>query len=83
VYNLIRGLAPYPTAFTFLQGKKLKIYKAEKINDQPVEKAGSFKTHEKSYLYFACTNGYISILELQLEGKKKMDIASFLRGYRF
>ncbi len=83
VYNLIRGLAPYPAAFTFLQEKKLKIYKAEKINDQPVEKAGSFKTDEKSYLYFACTNGYISILELQLEGKKKMDTAAFLRGYHF
>jgi methionyl-tRNA formyltransferase len=83
VYNLIRGLAPYPAAFTFLQGKKLKIYKAEKKIEQPAEQASDFKTDEKSYLYFACTNGYISILELQLEGKKKMDIASFLRGYRF
>jgi methionyl-tRNA formyltransferase len=83
VYNLIRGLAPYPTAFTFLQGKKLKIYKAEKIFEQPTEQAGSFKTDNKTYLQFACINGYISILELQLEGKKKMDIASFLRGYRF
>lgn len=83
VYNLVRGLAPYPAAFTFLQAKKLKIYKAEKIFEQPTEQAGGFKTDEKSYLYFACANGYISILELQLEGKKKMDIASFLRGYRF
>jgi methionyl-tRNA formyltransferase len=83
VYNLIRGLAPYPAAFTFLQEKKLKIYKAEKIFEQPAEQVDGFKTDEKSYLYFACTNGYISILELQLEGKKKMDIASFLRGYHF
>ncbi len=83
IYNLIRGLAPYPAAFTFLQEKKLKIYKAEKVYDQPGEKPGTFKTDEKSYLYFTCTDGYISILELQLEGKKKMDTAAFLRGYHF
>ncbi len=83
VYNLIRGLAPYPAAFTFLQDKKLKIYKAEKVYETPVEDAGSFKTDSKLYLYFACGDGYISILELQLEGKKKMMIADFLRGYRF
>jgi len=83
IYNLIRGLAPHPAAYTFLQEKKLKIYKAEKIHHQPVERAGNVKTDEKSYLYFACTDGYISILELQLEGKKRMDIESFLRGYHF
>ena len=83
VYNLIRGLAPYPAAFTFLQEKKLKIYKAEKIFEQPAEEAGSFKTDHKNYLQFACADGYISILELQLEGKKKMDTAAFLRGYHF
>ena len=83
VYNLIRGLAPYPTAFTFLQDKKLKIFKAEKIKTEITETAGNFKTDGKSYLHFACIDGYISLLELQLEGKKKMDTASFLRGYHF
>jgi len=83
IYDLIRGLAPYPAAFTFLQEKKLKIYKAEKRYDQPVEKPGNFRTDGKSYLHFACADGYISILELQLEGKKKMDTAAFLRGYHF
>jgi methionyl-tRNA formyltransferase len=83
IYNLIRGLAPYPAAFTFLQEKKLKIYKAEKIYGQPDESPGNFKTDKRSYLHFSCTDGYISITELQLEGKKKMDIASFLRGYHF
>lgn len=81
VYNLIRGLAPYPAAFTFLHGKKIKIFKAAKINEMPADAMGDFKTDGKSYLYFACTDGYISLLELQLEGKKKMDIAAFLRGY--
>lgn len=83
VYNLIRGLAPYPAAFTLLNGKKLKVYKSEKINKIPAIAPGEFETDKKSYLHFACTNGFISILELQLEGKKKMDIAEFLRGYRF
>jgi methionyl-tRNA formyltransferase len=83
VYNLIRGLAPYPAAFTFLQDKKLKIYKAAKVYETPAEETGSFKTDSKSFLHFACRDGYISVLELQLEGKKKMNIADFLRGYRF
>lgn len=83
VYNLIRGLAPYPAAFTFLNSKKLKIYKAEKINKAPKVMAGEFETDNKTYLQFACSDGFISIHELQLEGKKKMNIADFLRGYRF
>lgn len=83
VYNLIRGLAPYPAAFTFLQEKKLKIYKAEKIFEQPTEEPGKFKTDNKNYLQFACADGYIAVMELQLEGKKKMDTAAFLRGYHF
>lgn len=83
VYNLIRGLAPYPAAFTFLQDKKLKIYKAEKIHVSANDQPGSIKTDSKSFLHFACSNGYISVLELQLEGKKKMAVGDFLRGYRF
>ena len=83
VYNLIRGLAPYPAAFTFLGDKKLKIYRAEKITQQPSVKPGKFETDEKTYLQFACSDGYIKVLELQMEGKKKMITTDFLRGYRF
>jgi methionyl-tRNA formyltransferase len=83
VYNLIRGLAPYPAAFTFLQEKKLKIYKAEKIHESSKDMPGSFITDSKSFLHFTCNDGFVSITELQLEGKKKMNIADFLRGYRF
>lgn len=83
VYNLIRGLAPYPAAFTFLNDKKLKVFKAETGNNADSFTPGSFKTDHKTYLRFACANGYISILELQFEGKKKLLIADFLRGYRF
>jgi methionyl-tRNA formyltransferase len=83
VYNLIRGLAPYPAAFTFLHDKKLKIYKAEKKLQSPSIAPGCFTTDGKLFLDFACSDGYISIVELQLEGKKKMKIDDFLRGYRF
>jgi len=83
VYNLVRGLAPYPAAFTYLQEKKIKIFKAGKIIKVPVTNPGAFETDHKTYLHFACSNGYISILELQPEGKKHMPVADFLRGYRF
>lgn len=83
VYNLVRGLSPYPTAFTFLELKKLKIYKCEKLVKIPTAATGTFETDQKTFLHFACLDGYLSIEELQLEGKKKMSIADFLRGYRW
>ena len=83
VYNLVRGLAPYPTAFTFLQEKKLKLYKTEKTTNNPRIDPGAFETDGKNYLQFACNDGFLKVLELQLEGKKKMPIVDFLRGYRF
>ena len=83
VYNLIRGLSPYPAAFTFLDGKKLKIFKAEKTQDTTTTAPGKFESDKKNFLRFACADGYISIKELQLEGKKKMTVADFLRGYRW
>lgn len=84
VYNLIRGLSPYPCAFTLFREKTLKIFKAEKIvglHSSIV--AGNFETDRETFLRFACNNGYINIIDLQLEGKKKMNVKDFLRGYRF
>jgi methionyl-tRNA formyltransferase len=82
IYNLIRGLAPYPAAFTYLNDKMLKIYKAKKEMDTSPAPAGGFQTDFKSYMKFAGTDGYIHIIELQLEGKKRMTIEEFLRGYK-
>ena len=81
-YNLIRGLSPYPAAFTFLKEKKLKIFKSEKEVGNPHEKPGEFITDNKTFLKFACTNGYVYTKELQLEGKKKMTVEEFLKGWR-
>jgi len=83
IHNLIRGLSPFPGAFTFLDGKMLKIYKSKKeLNGHDFEK-GSFQTDNKNYLKFACTGGFIYATDLQLEGKKRMSAEEFLRGYRF
>ncbi|MEI9933860.1 MAG: methionyl-tRNA formyltransferase [Ferruginibacter sp.] len=82
-YNLIRGLSPYPGAFTLLDKKILKIFKAKKELITPSIEAGNFETDKKTFLKFAATDGYINITELQLEGKKKMTIEDFLKGYRF
>ncbi|MBW0176491.1 MAG: methionyl-tRNA formyltransferase [Sediminibacterium sp.] len=82
VHNLIRGLSPYPGALTTLEGKVLKIYSSKKeyniVKDQP----GTMHTDGKTYLRFTCTDGYIYVLNMQLEGKKRMAVEDFLRGYR-
>lgn len=82
VHNLVRGLSPFPGAFTYLDGKLFKIYRA--IPQKCVVAAGTvFETDGKTFLKFACADGYVSVKELQMEGKKKMSIEDFLRGYRF
>ena len=83
IYNLIRGLSPYPGAFTNLKDKTLKIYTATKEYSEPTVPFGHFLTDKKTYLKFACESGYISINELQLEGKRKIKTEEFLRGYHF
>lgn len=82
IHNLIRGLSPYPTAFTHLDGKVLKIYKSEVILRQAHDDK-AYLTDNKTYLSFKCANGYLDILELQLEGKKRMKVDEFLRGHKF
>lgn len=84
VRNFIRGLSPYPAAWTMLEGKVLKIFAAEEIQPPLPDLApGSFRTDHKTYLYFGTSAGTLSLTDLQLEGKKRMTIGEFLRGYRF
>lgn len=82
IYNLIRGLSPYPTAFTLLKDKTLKIFKAEIEDKAPGITAGEFLTDGKTYLKFAAKDGFIKLLDIQYEGKKRMLIEDFLRGMR-
>jgi len=83
IHNLIRGLSPYPAAFTALDNKILKVFRSSKeITSHAFEK-GSVHTDGKTYLKFVCNDGFIHILDMQLEGKKRMFVADFLRGYHF
>ncbi|WP_026898676.1 methionyl-tRNA formyltransferase [Daejeonella oryzae] len=83
VYNRIRGLSPYPTAYTHILGKTLKIFKADLEIAEHDLNPGTFQTDGKTFLKFACPDGLISLQDLQLEGKKRMKIEDFLRGVRF
>ena len=83
IHNLIRGLSPYPAAFTELGDRTLKIFRSEKEHAPPTSRPGRWETDRKTWLKFACSDGYIHVKDVQLEGKKRMGIEDFLRGYRF
>jgi methionyl-tRNA formyltransferase len=87
ITNLIRGLSPYPTAFTECIDKKnqlvgIKIYKTEKEISTHTLAVGSVISNNKTSLKVACSNGFISIKELQMAGKKRMLVDEFLRGFK-
>ena len=82
IYNLIRGLSPYPTAFTHIDGKVLKIYESEIIIEKHDLKPGTYISDGKNELKFATKDGFLKLLEIQIEGKKRMSVSDFLRGYR-
>ena len=82
VFNFIRGLSPFPTAWTTLEGKKLKIYRA--LPDSSGSGTpGSFDIDPAAQrLRIFTQDGAIRVLQLQLAGKRRMEVGEFLRGYR-
>jgi len=82
IHNLIRGLAPFPGAITKIDGKIVKLFLTQAIDATPTEAPGSFITDGKSFAKIACKDGYIELADIQWEGKKRMPIIDFLRGYR-
>jgi methionyl-tRNA formyltransferase len=82
IHNLVRGLSPYPAAYTMLQGKFLKIYASHFDVAAHGKEPGTLDTDNRTYLRFAGADGWLYVDELQQEGKKRMDVASFLRGFR-
>lgn len=87
VYDFVRGLSPYPAAWTELvnadgTSQVLKIFQTEKNFFSHEEKIGAVSTDGKTYLRVALADGYLNILSLQLAGKKRMPVADFLRGYK-
>lgn len=81
VHNLVRGLSPYPAAYFDYEGKVFKVFKTENI---PLYISEPFKIYQsKEELIIGCEKGAVSILEIQAEGRKRMPIEEFLRGFRF
>ncbi len=87
IYNLIRGLSPYPAAFTEFADKNnqtlgIKIFVSEMEEVNHPLNIGTVMSDGKTFLKVACTNGYIYIKELQMAGKKRMLVEEFLRGFK-
>lgn len=82
IHNHIRGLSPYPAAYTEVDGKTLKIYRSHYEGANHTLPAGSIDTDGKTYFRFAVKEGYLYADELQLEGKKRLGIKEFLLGWR-
>jgi methionyl-tRNA formyltransferase len=87
IYNLVRGLSPYPAAFTEFIDKNgqtlnVKVFSCEAIDTTPTHKHGTVTSDHKTFVNVACGNGYIRIKELQMAGKKRMPVEEFLRGFK-
>ena len=90
VHNFIRGLSPYPGAWTELDGKTVKILRTEKeatydlrlTTNDLLRTPGEFYSDGKNFLKISTLDGYVQVLELQMEGKRRMHVREFLNGYR-
>ncbi len=80
LYNFIRGLSPYPGAWTYFRGETFKIFKAEKQYASHGEKPGKVFTDHRNYMQVAVKGGFLDLLEVQLAGKAKMNVKAFLNG---
>ena len=83
IHNLIRGLSPYPGAWTELQGKTCKIFTSTTLEGKLSGNApGEWTSDFKTYLHFQCGQGILVVQELQVEGKKRMKVDELLRGWK-
>lgn len=80
IINFVRGLNPYPSAWAVINGKSFKIHRVSGTSGSPNASPGELATDSKKYLNIKTVDGWISIDELQPEGKKKMSVEEFLRG---
>lgn len=81
--RLVRGMNPWPSAYTYLNGKTLKVWKSEAVRSDNKDAApGTVVAADRSGIHVACSEGTLILKEVQLEGKKRMDTDAFLRGYK-
>ncbi|MCB9333764.1 MAG: methionyl-tRNA formyltransferase [Lewinellaceae bacterium] len=84
VHDFIRGLSPYPGAWTMLDGKTLKITRTEKMPaNANLPAPGTYVSDGKNFLRISTADGFVEVLELQLEGKRRMPVRDFLNGFKF
>lgn len=83
VHDFIRGLSPYPAAWTKLEGKELKILRATKEITPHNQQPGAFLSDNKEWLKIATADGFVYVHELQLEGRRRMLVGDFLNGFSF
>ncbi len=81
VHNFIRGMSPSPGAWMMHRDQELKIFRAEKKESPPSYPPGSVHTDRKNFLHIGTMDGAIDVRELQLAGRRRMDIRSFLNGF--
>lgn len=82
IVNLIRGLSPVPCAYTFFNGKKIKIYSSTGERTPVTESAGKVGRETEEGLPVTAKNGLVYLRDVQLEGKKRMPVHDFLKGFR-
>lgn len=80
LFDFIRGLSPYPAAWTHFNGKIFRIFRVAKEQSRHDQSPGQVTTDNQSYMKVAVNGGYLYLKEVQLEGKKKMNIGDFLNG---
>lgn len=80
IYDFIRGLSPYPAAWTVVNNLSLKLFKVKPILEATELSPGEYTSDNKTYLHFKTQDGLIAVHELQLQGKKRMAIDEFFRG---
>ena len=84
IRNFVRGLSPYPAAWTTLNGQLCKLYTVSVVDPEPKKAAepGDYWTDNKTFLYFRAADSWLAVHDLQVEGKKRMKVDELLRGFR-
>ncbi len=83
VHNFIRGLSPFPVAWTLLDDQKLKIFRSAKEISTHNFQTGKFISDNKNFIKVTTKDGYVHLLDIQMQGRKRMEVKTFLNGYTF
>ncbi len=87
VHNFVRGLSPYPGAWTTFEGKNFKIFRTvnggQQVADGEQKPPGQFFSDGKNWLKISTLDGFVEVFELQIEGKRRMSVRDFLNGHKW